>query len=82
MRGFHKLDVILEKQVTPIKHHKPEQIIAKLRQIEVFTAQGKVLAAACKDAGISEQSYYRWKKEYGGLKIDQAKKLKELGGLS
>jgi len=76
------LDVILEKQVTPIKHHKPEQIIAKLRQIEVFTAQGKVLAAACKDAGISEQSYYRWKKEYGGLKIDQAKKLKELGGLS
>jgi transposase len=62
----------------PIKHHKPEQIIAKLRQIEVFTAQGKVLAAACKDAGISEQSYYRWKKEYGGLKIDQAKKLKEL----
>ena len=76
------MDVILEKQVTPIKHHKPEQIIAKLRQIEVFTAQGKVLAAACKDAGISEQSYYRWKKEYGGLKIDQAKKLKELGGLS
>jgi len=62
----------------PIKHHKPEQIIAKLRQIEVFTAQGKVLAAACKDASISEQSYYRWKKEYGGLKIDQAKKLKEL----
>jgi len=62
----------------PIKHHKPEQIIAKLRQIEVFTGQGKVLAAACKDAGISEQSYYRWKKEYGGPKIDQAKKLKEL----
>lgn len=62
----------------PIKHHKPEQIIAKLRQIEVFTAQGKILAAACKDAGISEQSYYRWKKEYGGLKIDEAKKLKEL----
>ena len=50
----------------PIKHHKPEQSIAKLRQIEVFTAQGKVLAAACKDAGISEQSYYRWKKEYAG----------------
>jgi len=72
------LDVILEKQVMPSKHHKPEQIIAKLRQIEVFIAQGKVLAAACKDAGISEQSYYRWKKEYGGLKIDQAKKLKEL----
>jgi putative transposase len=62
----------------PTKHHKPEQIIAKLRQIEVFTAQGQSLAVACKDAGISEQSYYRWKKEYGGLKLDQAKKLKEL----
>ena len=62
----------------PTKHHKPEQIIAKLRQIEVFVAQGKPLAAACKEAGISEQSYYRWKKEYGGLKVDQAKKLKDL----
>jgi putative transposase len=62
----------------PIKRHKPEQIIVKLRQIEVFTSQGKSLAAACKEAAISEQSYYRWKKEYGGLKLDQAKKLKEL----
>jgi transposase len=62
----------------PTKHHKPEPIIAKLRQIEVVTAQGKSLAAACKEAGISEQSYYRWKKEYGGLKLDQAKKLKDL----
>ena len=62
----------------PTKHHKPEQIIAKLRQIEVFTAQGKSLAVACKDAGISEQSYYRWKKEYGSLKLDQAKKRKDL----
>ena len=62
----------------PIKRHKPEQIIAKLRQIEVFISQGKSLAAACKEAAISEQSYYRWKKEYGGLKLDQAKKLKEL----
>ena len=62
----------------PTKHHKPEQIIAKLRQIEVVTGQGKALAAACKEAGISEQSYYRWKKEYGGLKVDQAKKLKDL----
>ncbi len=62
----------------PIKRYKPEQIIAKLRQIEVFTSQGKSLATACKEAAISEQSYYRWKKEYGGLKLDQAKKLKEL----
>jgi putative transposase len=62
----------------PTKHHKPEQIIAKLRQIEVVAAQGTPIATACKQAGISEQSYYRWKKEYGGLKLDQAKKLKDL----
>jgi putative transposase len=72
------MDVISGGSAMPTKHHKPEQIIAKLRQIEVSTAQGKSLAVACKDAGISEQSYYRWKKEYGGLKLDQAKKLKDL----
>ena len=55
-----------------------EQVVLKLRQIEVQTAQGKSLALACKDAEISEQSYYRWRKEYGGLKVDQAKKMKEL----
>src|ERR1700738_4555508 len=72
------MDVISGGSAMPTKHHKPEQIIAQLRQIEVSTAQGKSLAVACKDAGISEQSYYRWKKEYGGLKLDQAKKLKDL----
>lgn len=46
----------------PTKLHKPEQFIAKLRQIEIFTAQGKSLEAACKDADISEQGYYRWKR--------------------
>ena len=55
-----------------------EQVVLKLRQIEVQTAQGKSLALACKDAEISEQSYYRWRKEYGGLQIDQAKRMKEL----
>jgi len=55
-----------------------EQIIAMLRQIEVQLAQGKSLALACKEAGISEQSYYRWRKEYGGLQLEQAKRLKEL----
>ena len=56
----------------------PEQIIATLRQIEVQLAQGKSLALACKEAGLSEQSYYRWRKEYGGLQLEQAKRLKEL----
>ena len=55
-----------------------EQVVLTLRQIEVQTAQGKSLALACKEAEISEQSYYRWRKEYGGLKVDQAKRMKDL----
>ncbi len=55
-----------------------EQIVLKLRQIEVQTAQGKSLALACKEAEISEQSYYRWRKEFGGLQVDQARKMKDL----
>ena len=62
----------------PKKSFSPEQIIAKLRQIEVLVAQDKSVVVACKEAGISEQTYYRWRKEYGGLKLDQAKRLKEL----
>ena len=56
----------------------PEQIIGLLRQIEVGTANGKTSAVAYKEAGIAEQTYYRWRKEYGGLKVDQAKHLKAL----
>ena len=55
-----------------------EQVVLKLRQIEVQTAQGKSLALACKEAEISEQSYYRWRKEYGGLQVDQARKMEDL----
>ena len=55
-----------------------KQVVLKLRQIEVQTAQGKSLALACKEAEISEQSYYRWRKEYGGLRVDQARKMKDL----
>ena len=62
----------------PKKSFSTEQIILKLRQIEVLVAQGKSVAVACKEAGISEQTYYRWRKEYGGLRLDQAKRLKEL----
>ena len=53
-------------------------MVLKLRQIEVQTAQGKSLAIACREAEISEQSYYRWRKEYGGLQIDQARRMKDL----
>ena len=60
------------------KNWSAEQIIAKLGLIEVQLAQGKSLALACKEAEISEQSYYRWRKEYGGVPIEQAKRLKDL----
>ena len=55
-----------------------EQVVLKLPQIEVQTAQGKGLALTCKEAEISQQSYYRWRKAYGGLKVDQTRKLKDL----
>jgi len=57
---------------------KPEQIVTLLRQIDVLTTNGKTLAQACKEVGTVEQSYYRWRKMYGGMKVDQAKKYKEL----
>ena len=62
----------------PIKRYKPEQIVTLLRQIEVEVANGKTTAQACKEADITIQTYYRWKKEYGGLKLAQAKRLREL----
>ena len=61
-----------------IQKNKPEQIVAVLRQIEVQMGNGKTAPQACKEAGIHTQTYYRWRKEYGGLKVVQAKRLKEL----
>jgi putative transposase len=55
-----------------------EQIVTKLRQMEVMQGQGKSIASACKAARITEQSYYRYRKEYGGLNVDQARRLKQL----
>jgi putative transposase len=60
------------------ERYKPEQIVNLLRQIEVEVANGKTTPQACRDAGIHTQTYYRWRKEFGGLKLDQAKRLKEL----
>jgi putative transposase len=62
----------------PNKRLKPEQIVTLLRQIEVEIANGKTTPQACKEAAVTQQSYYRWRKEYGGLKLGQAKRLKEL----
>ncbi len=60
------------------KRYKPEQVVNILRQIEVEIANGKTTPQACRDAQITVQRYYRWRKEYGGLKVGQAKRLKEL----
>ena len=62
----------------PMKRYKPEQIVTVLRQIEVAVANGKSTPQACREAGIHTQTYYRWRKEYGGLKVEQAKRLKTL----
>jgi transposase-like protein len=60
------------------KKHTPEQIIGKLREIEVGLAVGRSVAEMCRSIAVSEQTYYRWRAEYGGVKLDQAKRLKEL----
>ena len=60
------------------KRHSAEQIIHKLREAEVALGQGGSVKAVCKQLEITEQTYYRWRKEYGGLRLDQAKRLKEL----
>jgi putative transposase len=60
------------------KRHKPEEIAAKLRQVDVLTLQGRPVAEAVRSIGVTEVTYYRWRQEYGGLKSDQVKRLKEL----
>ena len=62
----------------PRKYFTTEQIISKLREVEVYLSQGKTVAEACKTICVSEQTFYRWRKEYGGIGTDQARKLKEL----
>jgi len=60
------------------KHYTAEQIIGMLREAEVLQSQGMTIGEASRKLGISEQTYYRWRKEYGGMRVDQAKRLKEL----
>lgn len=62
----------------PKKRYTAEEIIHKLREADVLIGQGKTVAEASKQLGVTEQTYYRWRKEYGGMKVDQAKRLKEL----
>ena len=60
------------------KGYTPEQIINKLREAEVMISQGNAMAIVAKTIGVTEQTYYRWRKEYGGMKIEQARRLREL----
>ena len=60
------------------KRHTAEEIVAKLRQVEVLTAQGRTVAEAIRSIGVTEVTFYRWRQEYGDLKGDQVKRLKEL----
>jgi putative transposase len=60
------------------KRHTPEQIVAKLRQVDVLTSQGATVADAVRQIGVTEVTYYRWRQEFGGLKTSQVKRLKEL----
>ena len=62
----------------PRKSYKPEEIVAKLRQVDVLTSQGQSVAEAIRAIGVSEVTYYRWRQEFGGLKSDQIKRLREL----
>jgi len=62
----------------PRKRYKAEEIIHKLREAEVLLAQGKKTPEVCRKLGVTDQTYYRWRKEYGGLKVDQARRLKDL----
>ena len=60
------------------KRHKPEEIVAKLRQVDVLVSQGESVADAVRSIGVTEVTYYRWRQEFGGLKSDQVKRLKDL----
>ena len=62
----------------PKKRYTPEEIVAKLRQVDVLVSLGQNIADAIRQIGVSEVTYYRWRQEYGGLKTDQVKRLKEL----
>ena len=60
------------------KHYTAEQIIRNLREAEILLGKGETIGQACKSIGVTEQTYYRWRREYGGMQVEQAKRLKEL----
>ena len=69
---------INEETTNACEKHKPEEIIGKPRKVEIVLSQGGTTAEACRRIAVSEQTYYRWRKEYGGLKTDQARRMEDL----
>ncbi len=72
------MDAIRKGKIMSRKRHTSEQMISKLREAEVELAKGVKVPLVCKKLAVTEQTYYRWRKEYGGMRLDQAKRLKEL----
>src|SRR5947199_4890715 len=70
--------LLARRTAMPRKSYKPEEIVAKLRQVDVLTSQGQSVAEAIRSIGISEVTYYRWRQEFGGLKSDRVNRLKDL----
>src|ERR1051325_9313001 len=70
--------LLTRRTAMPRKSYKPEEIVAKLRQVDVLISRGQSVAEAIRSIGVSEVTYYRWRQEFGGLKSDQIKRLKEL----
>ncbi len=68
----------MRRTVIPRKRYKPEEIVTKLRQVDVLVSQGSSVADAIRQIGVSEVTYYRWRQEFGGLKTEQVKRLKDL----
>jgi putative transposase len=72
------MDFGIKEDRMPRKRYKPEEIVAKLRQVDVLVSQGQNMSEAIRQIGVSEVTFYRWRQEFGGLKIEQVKRLKEL----
>jgi len=78
MLVYRARNLFMEGILMSQRRYKPEQIIKKFREAEVKLSKGQTTAQVSRKLGITEQTYYRWRKEYGGMKVDQAKRLKEL----
>ena len=75
---LHYIIGLRKGEIMPQKRYKPEQIINKLREAELALSRGNNIGRICRKLGVTEQTYYRWRKQYGGMKVEQARRFKEL----